>query len=206
VPRRPPAAATQAPITAILIVFEMTNDYAIVVPLMLAVVIAQGVAKRLEPDSLYSGWLRRRGEHLEHGVDRDVLAGLHVRDVLDPGAPSVPETASVDHLLDHLGNAATELAVVDGDGCLVGVVGLAELARLARAPRDLTALLVAADVALPAETVAPGDTLLEAVRRMGVRGTGSLPVVEADTGRLLGTVTRAHVLAAYQREVAGSSH
>ena len=59
------AGATNAPITGILLVFEMTNDYAIVLPLMLTVVIAQLVARRLEPDSLYSGWLRRRGETLE---------------------------------------------------------------------------------------------------------------------------------------------
>jgi CIC family chloride channel protein len=58
------AGAINAPITGILLVFEMTNDYAIVLPLMLTVVIAQLVARRLEPDSLYSGWLRRHRESL----------------------------------------------------------------------------------------------------------------------------------------------
>jgi len=53
------AGATDAPITGILLVFEMTDDYAILLPLMLTVVIAHLVARRLEPDSLYSGWLRR---------------------------------------------------------------------------------------------------------------------------------------------------
>jgi len=60
------AGATDAPITGILLVFEMTNDTAIVLPLMLTVVVTHFVARRLEPDSLYSGWLRRRGESLEH--------------------------------------------------------------------------------------------------------------------------------------------
>lgn len=55
------AAATGAPITGILLVFEMTNDYAIMPSLMVAVVIAHVTAKRLEPDTLYSGWLRRQG-------------------------------------------------------------------------------------------------------------------------------------------------
>jgi CIC family chloride channel protein len=81
------AAATHAPITAILIVFEMTNDYAIMLPLMLCTVIATVVARHVEPDSLYSGWLRRRGEHLEHGADRDVLVGLRVEDVYDRTHP-----------------------------------------------------------------------------------------------------------------------
>ena len=78
------AASTSAPITGMLLVFEMTNDYEIVLPLMLTTVIANLVARRLEPDSLYSGWLRRRGERLQHGADRDVLAGLRVADAFDP--------------------------------------------------------------------------------------------------------------------------
>ena len=63
-----------APVTAILLVFEMTGDYAIVPPLMVAVVVCHVVARRLEPDNLYSGWLRRRGEDLAHGADQGVLA------------------------------------------------------------------------------------------------------------------------------------
>lgn len=55
------AGATGAPITGILLVFEMTHDFALVMPLMLAVVICKTVMRRYEPDSLYSGWLRRRG-------------------------------------------------------------------------------------------------------------------------------------------------
>jgi CIC family chloride channel protein len=99
------AAATAAPITGILLVFEMTNDYEIVLPLMLATVIANVVARRIEPDSLYSGWLRRRGERLQHGADRDLLAGLRVADAFDPAPAIVGEAAPLDQLLDHLGAA-----------------------------------------------------------------------------------------------------
>ncbi len=68
------AAATNAPMTGIFMVWEMTDNSAIMLPLMLSVVVSHVVARRLEPDSLYSGWLRRRGERIEHGTDRDVLA------------------------------------------------------------------------------------------------------------------------------------
>lgn len=202
-------AATQAPITAILIVFEMTNDYAIVLPLMLATVIATVVARHVEPDSLYSGWLRRRGEHLEQGADRDVLAGVRVGDVYDRAAPSIPADATLEHLVEQLGRAdRTEYPVVDEDGALLGIVTVAELARAAREAPSLGAVLLAADLAGPAECVTPADTLLEAVRKMGVRGVGSLPVVDAEGGRLLGTLGRAEVLAAYQRVLAstGTGH
>jgi CIC family chloride channel protein len=200
------AASTSAPITGMLLVFEMTNDYEIVLPLMLTTVIANLVARRLEPDSLYSGWLRRRGERLQHGADRDVLAGLRVADAFDPAPAVVGETAPINQLLEHLGRGAfTDLPVVDEQRRLIGIIPIADLGRLAGEPREKTADLVASEVTIPAETVAPGDSLLEAIRRMGVRGAPSIPVVDLATGHLLGLVSRAHVLARYEQAVAGGA-
>ncbi len=198
------AAATSAPITGMLLVFEMTNDYEIVVPLMLTTVIANLVARRLEPDSLYSGWLRRRGEQIQHGADRDVLAGLKVSDAFDPASHVVGETSPMGQLLEHLGrDTYTDLPVVDEHRRLIGIIPLAELGRLAGERAEATAALIASQVAVPAESVAPGDSLLHAIRRMGVRGVPSIPVVDRATGHLLGVVSRAHVLALYERAVAG---
>jgi len=200
------AASTSAPITGMLLVFEMTNDYEIVLPLMLTTVIANLVARRLEPDSLYSGWLRRRGERLQHGADRDVLAGLRVADAFDPAPNVVGETAPLGQLLEHLGRGAyTDLPVVDEHRRLIGIIPLADLGRLAGERNEVTAGLVASEVAIPAESVAPGDSLLDAIRRMGVRGVPSIPVVDRATGHLLGLVSRAHVLALYERAVAGGA-
>ena len=200
------AASTSAPITGMLLVFEMTNDYEIVIPLMLTTVIANLVARRLEPDSLYSGWLRRRGERLQHGADRDVLAGLRVADAFDPAPQVAGETAPLGQLLEHLGSGAfTDLPVVDEQRRLIGIIPIADLGRLAGEPREKTSTLVASEVTIPAETVAPGDSLLEAIRRMGVRGAPSIPVVDQATGHLLGLVSRAHVLALYERAVAGGA-
>jgi chloride channel protein, CIC family len=200
------AASTSAPITGMLLVFEMTNDYEIVLPLMLTTVIANLVARRLEPDSLYSGWLRRRGERLQHGADRDVLAGLRVADAFDPAPQVAGENAPLGQLLGHLGSGAfTDLPVVDEQRRLIGIIPIADLGRLAGEPREKTSALVASQVTIPAETVAPGDSLLEAIRRMGVRGAPSIPVVDRATGHLLGLVSRAHVLALYERAVAGGA-
>ena len=199
------AATTDAPITGILIVFEMTNDYAIVPPLMLATVIAYIIAKRREPDSLYSGWLRRRGEHLEHGTDRDVLAGLRVADAIDTDAPAIHENASVAELLEKLGIAGhTDFPVVDDERRLTGIIGLADIGRAAKDHRDLAPILVAADLAVPTESVSPEDSLLAAIRKLGLRGRATIPVVDPATGRLLGMTGRALILALYERAVARS--
>jgi chloride channel protein, CIC family len=199
------AASTHAPITGILLVFEMTNDYALVLPLMLATVISYLVARRLEPDSLYSGWLRRRGERIDHGTDETALASLHVRDAYDEGARMLGEREEVGQLLDHLGrDDQLVFPVIDAEGQLCGVVDVVDLGRVAKDYGNLSSLVLATDLAHPTETVTPNETLLEATRRMGVRGVSALPVIDAATGRVLGVLSRHHVLAGYERSIAGS--
>ena len=199
------AGATDAPITGILLVFEMTNDYAIVIPLMLTVVICHTIARRLSPDSLYSGWLRRRGESIEQGADRDVLAGLHVSDAYESAPQVIFEGAPIEELLAHLGHTdQMYFPVIDESHALVGVITVSELGQLGRNEEHLGLLLVAGDIARQSETVAPGDSLLEAIRKMGVRGAESIPVVDRRTSRLLGLINRTHILNLYERTVSAS--
>ncbi len=201
------AGATDAPITGILLVFEMTNDYAIVIPLMLTVVICHNVARRLSPDSLYSGWLRRRGESIEQGADRDVLAGLHVSDAYESAPQVIFEGAPVEELLAHLGNTGQlYFPVVDDTHSLVGVITVGDLGQIARSNQHLGPLLVAGDIAQSSETVSPSDSLLEAIRKMGVRGAESIPVIDRRSSRLLGLINRSHVLNLYERTVSASHH
>ncbi len=197
------AGATDAPITAVLLVFEMTNDYGLVLPLMITVVLAHAVARRFEPDSLYSGWLRRRGESIVHGADRNVLAGVLVRDAYEPSPRVIPEDAPLPVLLDYL--AATDqpcFPVVDAAQRLVGVITVTELGRLAAEVHGVGSLIRAVDVAEASEVVAPTDSLYEAVRQMGVRGVGALPVVDPSSGRIFGLITRGHIVTAYDRGLA----
>ncbi|MHB1169550.1 MAG: chloride channel protein [Longimicrobiales bacterium] len=197
------AAATHAPLTGILLVFEITNDYAIMMPLMLTTVIAYVVAKHIEQDSLYSGWLRRRGERIEQGRDEQVLASLKVRDVLHKNPQVIGETAVVTELLGHLGaGTQMEFPVVDASLRLRGMITVADLARIAQDRNDLSPVLIASDVAGPAATVTLDDTMLEAVRQMGQRGAASVPVVDEDNERLLGVVRHADVMAVYERLLA----
>lgn len=200
------AASTHAPITGILLVFEMTNDYALVLPLMLATVISYLVGHRLERDSLYSGWLRRRGERIEQGTDETALSRLHVRDAYDDRARTMHEHDDVGQLLDHLGHdEQLVFPVVDVEGRLSGVIDIAALGRIAKDYGNLAALVLAVDLARPSETVTPNETLLDAMRRMGVRGVSAVPVVDGATGRVLGLLSRHHVLSAYERSIAGSA-
>jgi CBS domain-containing protein len=93
--------------------------------------------------------------------------------------------------------------VVDARGRLLGVVTTADLGQLARDRPQLSAALAAVDVAGPTETVTLSDSLLEATRRLGVRGASALPVVEDGSVRLIGFISRSHILAAYERALTG---
>jgi chloride channel protein, CIC family len=173
-----------------LLVFEMTNDYAIVLPLMLTVVVAHYVARRLEPDSLYSGWLRRRGESLDHGVE-----SLTVRDAYDPNPTVINEADPITVVMAHLSNTSqTVFPVIDEERHVVGVITIGDLGRMVSAAAGLGGLVLAADIALDTETIGPDDSLGSAMRRMGVRGAPAVPVVKDD--RLIGIISRAHVVGA----------
>jgi CIC family chloride channel protein len=170
---------------------------------MLTTVIAYTVARQYERDSLYSGWLRRRGERLEHGRDDQILARLRVSEVVEKNPQVIGESAQVAELLHHLGNGTqTEFPVVDTELRLRGVITVADLARVAHQQAELASVLVAADLAAPAEFVRPTDSLRDAVRVMGTRGLASLPVVEGDDGRLIGITRHADIMALYERVLA----
>ena len=108
-------------------------------------------------------------------------------------------------MLQHLGSGEQlTFPVADADAVLLGVVTMTELGRLARDGSGHSDL-VAADVAGSTETVMVEDTLLEAMRRLGVRGASALPVVDTSGRRVIGVVSRTHILAAYERALTGGS-
>jgi len=199
------AGALNAPMTGILMVWEMTDNSSIMLPLMLSVVVSHVVARRMERDSLYSGWLRRRGEHIEHGADRDVLAGLRVADAYDHAPAVIAAATPASQFLAHLGAGSQDVfPVVDQQGILLGVLSVSDLARIARDDRPRQLELTAREAAQVTETLAGEDSLLEAMRRLGARGAAALPVVDRASGRLQGLLSRSDVLALYGRILAGA--
>jgi CIC family chloride channel protein len=196
-------ALLEAPLTAILLVFEITGDYAIVLPLMLTTGVAHVVARRLQRDSLYAVWQRERGETLTGGRDAALLSTLRVQDAFDADPQVIGEAATVAQLLEHLRpGSQTHFPVVDAELRLTGMVGVTDLGRVAQDQAQLSSVLLAADLAYEVPPLHPGSTLLDAIRRMGTAGVSTLPVTDADTGKLLGILDRGHVLAAYERAVA----
>lgn len=192
-------AATGAPITAILLVFELTDDYALMAPLMLVTGIALVIARRYEKDDLYSGWLRRRGYKLHQPSEREVLASLKVRDAYDDVPLILHEHEAVEPVLHRVAFAAQPIfPVVTRDGRLAGILSVRNLALAAR-HRDALPTLLVADLAEATPAVTLEMPLDQALRRLGARDLPGLPVVTLPGGRLIGLVTREHITRLVER-------
>ena len=126
------AATSRAPITAVLIVFELTGDYSIILPLMLAVVVAAAISRVLSRDSIYTLKLRRRGIDIEAPAASGALAGLSIADAMGPPPdPLSTGTSIAEALAVFLRDGRNALPVVDAEGDLAGVITARELERRA---------------------------------------------------------------------------
>jgi len=192
------AAATHAPLTVILIVFEMTGDYRMILPLMLATLIASILSVRLSEASIYTLKLLRRGTKL--GGRDDVMntstVGMLMRPVRRTLAPSDGWARVVELTLA----SGAPTYVVDDEGQLLGVILLEDVAALIREESVLEKLLVAADAMRSVEAASVDSTLARCLRALSVEGADERPVVD-DDGRLIGVITRSDLLALYDREV-----
>jgi CIC family chloride channel protein len=185
-----------------MMVFEMTGDYGLILPLMLASVLAYGVARRLHPESIYTEWLVRRGVVVSHGADAAVLARLPVHECLDRRPVVIPEGASLREVVETIGGSQqTEFPVVDAERRLVGMLTQATVREALADGERLGTILIAADLAVPERhPLTSDDTLLTALRRLGGREVTLIPVVHPDDReRFEGTVSRHDLMAAYER-------
>lgn len=195
-------AAANAPITAILIVFEMTNDYRIILPLMACTGVSVLLSARLEPESIYTLKLKRAGIDVRARVQANLMQAIRVGDAMTTDFQTVPADLPLPDLVDRLGSTHQRgLPVLDDRGELWGVVTLTDVER-ALAQRKIAS--TAGEIATTnVIVVRPDDTLHEALSKSADVDAGYLPVVDpARPRRVIGLLRRADILGAYGRALA----
>ncbi len=199
------AGTTHGVLSAILIVYEMTDRYEIILPIMVTAGLASVVAKAIDPESIYYKKLSRRGEQIARGHDLHHLEHVMVRDVMVRNFPLLSHSDTVlDIVRVAKENPQIEsLPVLDGDGKLIGIIRAEDLHRVLDS--DISPSLVnAEDIALRASlAVPPTANLIEALRDFGSRDVETLPV-EVGKGanrRLVGLLLRSDVMARYRQEM-----
>jgi chloride channel protein, CIC family len=187
------AATTHAPIMAIIMIFELTLDYQIILPLMLACVVGYYTSVSLEKRSIYSEALKRKGA----GDYRYQLAELHVRDLMKPDPLTVSPTARFAEIgQKFIANRFNYLYVTE-DGHFIGAISLHDIKNYLNAP-ELAELVIAGDILredIP--TIHPTASLNEALDRFTRHMGERLPVV-TDQGahRLVGSLAKTDVILA----------
>jgi CIC family chloride channel protein len=202
------SGAAHAPVTSILILFEMTGDYRIILPLMLTTVISTLVARIISPESIYTLKLTRRGVHLRQGQDIDVMQGVTVREAMTTDVDTVPLDLSLDDLSEAFAQSHHHgFPVIDEAGDLAGVVSIQDLER-AKASGSIAGRTVADIATREGLLVAyPYEPMWKALRRLGRRDVGRLPVVEhEDSRKLVGAVRRADIIRAYDQAITARAH
>ncbi len=186
------AGASHAPIAALVIVFELTGQYSIILPLMAAVALATGVSHLVSTRTIYTLKLLRRGIDVDADPEPDLLRNLHVGVTMQQAPPSVAATADLTAVTAELDRSDYGAApVLDAHG-YVGVVTAADIDAI----DDPSA--TAGDLCLPVPSLRPTDTLHDAMPLLHEYSAG-VAVVSPDNAEVLGWLDHHDVLAAYAR-------
>jgi CIC family chloride channel protein len=193
------ASVLGAPISTVLIIFEMTGNYGLTTAVMLAVVVASAVTRQVAPASYFTATLERRGLNIRKGYRRSLLREVRVRDIMGTEAVVVSPAATLDMLRRALQEAG-EAFVVGADGRLLGTATLADLSEVAF-DRSFDDVIKAADVVRTRPPVLlPTDDLETVLNAFEASGEPVLAVVDTMTGRrFLGFVREREARIAYDR-------
>ena len=187
------AAATHAPIMAIIMIFELTLDYQIILPLMLACVVAYYTSVSIDKRSIYAEALKRKGA----GDYRKQLAELHVRDLMKPNPLTISATAGFSEIGEKFIATRFNYLFVTAGNKFLGAVSLHDIKNYLNTP-ELATVVIAGDLlreSIP--VVRPDATLTEALERFSQHDGERLPVVTGTSGQqLIGTVSKTDVILA----------
>jgi len=198
------AGTTHGVLSAILIVYEMTRNYQVMLPIMVAAGVASLISRSIEPESIYYKKLSRRGGSIARGHDLHRLDHIMVRDVMIHNFPSLKHTDNVHEIIRVArANPHIESLPVMNDGKLFGIIRPSDLHRVLDS--DISPHLVnAEDIVMRSPiSVSPQENLIEALRDFGSHDVETLPV-EVGLGpqrRLVGLLLRSDVMRRYRQEI-----
>ena len=198
------AVVGRAPLTSILIVFEVTGarDYGLILPLMLAATLATFLSERFHSDSVYTLALKRKGITIRPTGDLDLLDTVEVGTVMTTSPATVHPGDLLADVEDGLRRRRSHGAPVVKNGELVGIVTMTDITR---GDKDLSSTTVEEVMTPRPVTVAPTTPVSTALERMTALGVGRLPVVDGSPFRLVGMFGREEAVNAYHEALTAST-
>ena len=198
------AATTHAPLTAIFLLFEMTGNHLIIIPIMLTSIIGTAVASKLNPDSIDTVDLTREGIDIHEGREIAIMKSIRVGKVITEDVDFISEKANVNHLLEIFQTTKDSFyfPVVDETGHMVGIISLQDVKGVLH-DKELRLSATVGDICTrDVLALTPDDNIYTAMTYFDVRGLAEIPVVESFRDQwVVGMLKRRDVIDAYNREV-----
>jgi CIC family chloride channel protein len=197
------AASTHAPLTGIFLLFEMTGNYKIIIPLMFTSIIGTLVARKMYPDSIDTVELTKKGIKIHAGRELSVMGKIKVRDVMSPYFVKVQPDTVLKKLIDiMIKNERFYVPVVDSSGNMIGIVSIQDV-RPVLFEEKVKGIVTAGEIVTEnVITLDLNDDLNTAMEKFALKDIAEIPVVDYDHPRkILGMLRRKDVIDAYNKEV-----
>lgn len=199
------AASTHAPMTAIFLLFEMTGNYMIIIPIMLTSIIGTIVASKFKHDSIDTVDFSREGINIHEGREAAIMKSTLVGKAITEDVDFISERANINHLLEifRIAKNSFYFPVVDDSGRMTGIISMQDVKNiLHRAEEERVCYLVGGICSRDVIMLTPNDSLYTAMQLFDVKGIEEIPVVEdLENKWVVGMLKRRDVIAAYNHEV-----
>lgn len=198
------AGTTRAPITAIIIVFELTNDYHIILPLMITCIISTILSARFSSESIYTLKLLLRNIGIKEGVETNVMDSIDVKDVYSTDFESINATDNFSQVVNSIiSGKEFDFPVLTEGGRILGIISLNDIKDYLFEKDSLQNLLIAGDIAnTNFDTITPDDNCGTAMEKLRYSRYEGLPVIEKKgSEKIIGFIRRKEILDAYHKAI-----
>ena len=197
------AGTTRAPITAIIIVFELTNDYRIVLPLMITGIISTIISTRLSRESIYTLKLVLRNIGIKEGFETNLMESIFIKNVYRKEFDTINVTDNFSQVVnDVIHGQESYFPVVDPKGNVAGMISMYDIKDYLFEKESLQDILIAGDISNQSfEPVLLDENCQNALDKMQKYDFEGLPVIDsASSKKIIGMIWRKDILDAYQKE------
>ncbi len=197
------AGTTQAPLTAIMMIYEQTNSYMIVLPLMFACIVSNVTVRLFRVQSTHIETLRRRGVKLPTGVEGTVMQNLRVSDLIHEDVEHIPPTEPFPRLVERcLQTRYNNLYVADESGRFLGAVPLPTIRLMLHQGENLNSVIAHDLLDDKFEFVTPAQKLADTMEKFWRQNSERLPVLADPTSRkLVGWISKRDLIGIYSQEI-----
>jgi CIC family chloride channel protein len=196
-------AVMQAPLTNILMLFELTNDYTLILPIMATCIAASYTYQRFTKHSIYVQYLINKGINIRHGREASIMNSIKVCDVMSTDITTIAQEMPFRKILETISYSKNfYFPVIDNKGDMTGILSFSDI-REVIFEEQLGDLLVAEELANKNVSVlTPQQNINDAMEIFSKLDVDQLPVVRSeDKLKVIGMLTRGEMMAAYNREV-----